>query len=46
MAQHFLLSAAARTLSLRKIYTEGEQAAYETFCKMRWPETDGEAICP
>ena len=42
MAQHFLLSAAARTLSLRKIYSEGEQAAYETFCKMRWPETDGE----
>lgn len=46
MAQHFLLSAAARTLSLRKIYMEGEDAAYETFCKMRWPETDGEAICP
>lgn len=46
MAQHFLLSAASRTLSLRKIYTEGEEAAYETFCKMRWPETDGEAICP
>ena len=44
MAQHFLLSAAARTLSLRKVYSEGEQAAYETFCKMRWPETDGEAM--
>lgn len=46
MAQHFLLSAAARTLSLRAIYKAGEDAAYETFCKMRWPETDGEAICP
>jgi len=46
MAQHFLLSAASRTLSLRKIYKAGEDAAYETFCKMRWPETDGEAVCP
>lgn len=46
MAQHFLLSAAARTLSLRAIYKAGEEAAYETFCKMRWAETDGEAICP
>jgi transposase-like protein len=46
MAQHFLLSAAARTLSLKAIYKAGEEAAHETFCKMRWPETDGEAICP
>lgn len=46
MAQHFLLSAAARTLSLRSIYKDGEDAAYATFCKMRWAETDGEAICP
>ena len=46
MAQHFLLSAAARTLSLKAIYKAGEEAAHETFCKMRWPETDGDAICP
>lgn len=46
MAQHFLLSAAARTLSLRSIYKDGEEAAYAKFCQMRWPETDGEAICP
>lgn len=46
MAQHFLLSAAARTLSLKAIYKAGEAAAHEIFCKMRWPETDGEAICP
>ena len=46
MAQHFLLSAASRTLSLRSIYKAGEEAAYKTFCKMRWPETDGEAVCP
>lgn len=46
MAQHFLLSAASRTLSLRSIYKAGEDAAYRTFCEMRWPETDGEAVCP
>ena len=46
MAQHFLLSAAARTLSLKAIYKAGEDAAHDTFCKMRWPETDGDAICP
>ena len=46
MAQHFLLSAASRTLSLRQIYRGGEAKAYETFCQMRWPETNGEAVCP
>jgi transposase-like protein len=46
MAQHFLLSAQARTLSLRAIYAAGEDKAYETFCNLRWPETDGEAVCP
>ena len=46
MAQHFLLSAKSRTLSLRKIYKGGEAKAYETFCQMRWPETNGEAVCP
>ncbi len=46
MAQHFLLSAAARTLSLRTIYTEGEEAAYRRFCRLRWPQTSGEPVCP
>lgn len=46
MAQHFLLSAQARTLSLRAIYAAGEDAAYTTFCKLRWPSTDGEPVCP
>jgi len=46
MAQHFLLSADSRTLSLRSIYRAGEEAAYRTFCEMRWPETNGEAVCP
>jgi len=46
MAQHFLLSAAARTLSLKAIYAAGNDKAYETFRKLRWPSTDGEPVCP
>lgn len=46
MAQHFLLSAKARTLSLRDIYAAGEEKAYDTFRKFRWPQTDGEPVCP
>ena len=46
MAQHFLLSAQARTLSLREIYKGGEEKAYATFRRMRWPATDGEPVCP
>lgn len=44
--QHFLLSAKSRDLSLKKIYKMGETAAYNLFCQIRWPETDGEAVCP
>ncbi len=46
MAQHFLLSAKARTLSLRSIYQGGEEKAYKTFCEIRWADTDGEPVCP
>lgn len=46
MAQHFLLQAQARTLSLKAIYKGGEDAAYMTFRRLRWPETDGEPVCP
>lgn len=44
--QHFLLSAAARTLSLKAVFRMGEDKAYQTFCELRWPETEGEAVCP
>lgn len=46
MAQHFLLSAKARTLSLRTIYQAGEDKAYETFKAIRWAATGGEPVCP
>lgn len=43
---HFLLQAKARTLSLRNIYKNGEDAAFELFKQMRWPETNGAPVCP
>jgi transposase-like protein len=46
MAQHFLLSAEARTLSLKAIYQGGEEKAYATFKRLRWVSTDGEPVCP
>lgn len=46
MAQHFLLSAAARTISLKTVFSMGEDKAYEAFKLLRWAETDGEAVCP
>ena len=46
MAQHFLLSKEARTLSLKAIYKGGEDAARETFKRIRWAETNGEPVCP
>ena len=46
MAVHFLQSAAARTLRLRDIYAAGEEAAYQKFCELRWPDTHGQPVCP
>lgn len=46
MAQHFLLSAKARTISLKTVFQMGEDAAYQTFKEMRWPETNGDPVCP
>ena len=46
MSTHFLLLAKARTLKLRDVYEAGEEAAFKTFCEMRWPDTDGKPVCP
>ncbi|MEQ1726074.1 MAG: IS1595 family transposase [Sphingopyxis sp.] len=43
---HFLLSAKARTLSLKAVFRMSDDEAYATFCAMRWPQTDGQAVCP
>lgn len=31
---------------MRSIFADGEEGAYETFKAMRWPETEGEPVCP
>lgn len=46
MAQHFLLSANARDLSLMKLFSMSENEAFETFKAVRWSDTDGEPVCP
>jgi transposase-like protein len=46
MAQHFLLSAAARSLSAAKIMRMSEQGVENVFLRLRWPETDGKPACP
>lgn len=46
MRTHFLLQAKARTLSIRDIYAGGENKAFDLFCQLRWPGTDGEPVCP
>ena len=46
MPQHFLLTAAARTISLKQVLRMEEAEAWTMFCVIRWPETDGDPICP
>lgn len=46
MSQHFLLSAAARSLSLTRVARMTDDEARETFKAMRWSENAGEPFCP
>jgi len=46
MAQHFLLSSAARTLSLAKVMRLTDELAYEAFKEIRWSINGGEPVCP
>ena len=46
MAQHFLLSAAARSLSLAKVMRLSDAGVEDVFRRLRWPETDGKPVCP
>ena len=43
--QHFLLSAAARTLSLAKVMRLSDDQAFDLFRSIRWADTDGDAVC-
>jgi len=46
MAQHFLLSAKARTLSVVQVARMTEDEARSLFRAIRWADTDGEPVCP
>jgi transposase-like protein len=46
MSQHFLLSAAARSLSLAKVLRMNSRSAETTFASIRWPSTNGMPVCP
>ncbi len=46
MAQHFLLSASARSLSGAKIMRMSDSGVENVFLRLRWPETDGKPVCP
>jgi transposase-like protein len=46
MAQHFLLSERAKTLSLASVFTMKDGDAEMTFRRIRWNETDGQPVCP
>ena len=46
MAQNFLLSSAAKTLSLSAVARMTDQEASDTFRKLRWADNGGEPYCP
>jgi transposase-like protein len=46
MSQHFLLTSAARTLSLASVMRMSDAEAEQTFVKLRWADNDGKAFCP
>jgi transposase-like protein len=46
MAQHFLLSAAARSLNPGKVMRMSDRGAENVFVRLRWPQTDGKPVCP
>ena len=46
MAQHFLLSKAAKTLSLASVFTMKDADAETAFRRIRWADTNGEPVCP
>jgi len=46
MAQHFLLSTKARTLSLAAVLRLSDDEAYDAFKAIRFADNHGEAFCP
>jgi transposase-like protein len=46
MSQHFLLSPAAKTLSLAQVFRMSDEQAEGMFRKVRWADTEGKPVCP
>ena len=46
MPQHFLLTSAARTLSLASVARMSDEEAERVFVKLRWSDNDGERLLP
>jgi transposase-like protein len=46
MSQHFLQSAAAKTLNLAQVFRMSDADAETMFRKIRWPQTGGAPVCP
>jgi len=46
MAQHFLLSSAAKTLTLGQVIRLSDGQVEETFMRLRWADNNGQAYCP
>src|SRR5438445_469497 len=46
MPQHFLLSAAARTLTVASVARMPEEEVERVFIRLRWQDNDGDAYCP
>ncbi len=46
MAQHFLLSRAAKTLSLGKVFRMSDAEAEVLFKRIRWADNNGAPVCP
>src|SRR6202045_3510694 len=46
MPQHFLLTSAARTLSLASVASMSDEEAEAVFRKIRWASSNGDPFCP
>jgi transposase-like protein len=46
VAQHFLLSKAAKTLSLAQVFRMTDAEAETAFKMIRWADTNGAPVCP
>jgi transposase-like protein len=46
MSQHFLLSTAARSLSLAKVARMSDEESLEAFKCIRWSDNEGQPYCP